>query len=166
MLICLQFNRVNKSLKEPANTKSRYLSIRTVIELTSTYDTMAEIFSQHFARFGLSQPRFNALIQLRMAGDRGLTQSELGQLMLVSRANISGLVERLERDGLVGRQSDPGDKRALRVYITDRGQELMEKFLPIHNDFVSRALSSLTDSEMETLQSLLTKIKKGFEKTK
>lgn len=153
-------------MKEPVNSKSRYLSIRTVIEMASAFDAMDEIFSQHFARFGLSQPKFNALIQLRLAGDRGLTQSELGQLMLVSRANITGLVERLERDGLVSRTSDPEDKRALRVQITARGQKLMEAFLPVHNDFVHKAMSSLSDGEKETLTVLLAKMKKGFESIK
>lgn len=153
-------------MNKPATSQSRYLSIRTVIEMTSAFDAMDQVFSGHFARFGLSQPKFNALIQLRLAGDRGLTQSELGQKMLVSRANITGLVERLERDGLVSRTSDPEDKRALRVQITARGQELMEAFLPVHNDFVHESLSSLSDSEKGLLMELLAKMKKGFESIK
>lgn len=42
-------------------------------------------------------------------------------MMLVSRANITGLVDRLERDGLVYREADPRDRRSLRAKITAQG---------------------------------------------
>jgi len=119
--------------------------------------------SMHFARYGLSGAKFNALIQLHMAGDRGLTQSELGKKMLVSRPNITSLVERLEKDSLVVRRDDPSDRRALRVYLTDRAAAVMLHFLPKHNDFVTKLMSALDSSEKELLISLLKKLNKGLE---
>lgn len=141
----------------------RYLSTRTVISLTSVYEALEEVFSPHFARYGLSAPKFGALVQLHMAGGRGLTQSELGKKMLVSRANITGLIDRLEKDGLVVRQDDPSDKRAFRVCLTARASALMNAFLPVHNDYIHKAMSSLDSHEKESLISLLEKLKKGLE---
>ena len=119
--------------------------------------------STHFAKYGLSRAKFNALVHLHMAGDRGLTQSELGKKMLVSRANITGLMDRLEKDGLVARGGDLADKRAFRVCLTDRAAALMNAFLPVHNDTVHRALSPLNTDEKKMLISLLEKLTKGLD---
>lgn len=116
----------------------------------------------HFARYGLSSAKFNALIHLYMAGDRGLTQSELGQKVLVSRPTMSGLVERLEKENLVVRNTDPTDKRVFRVCLTKRAFALIHAFLPAHNDYMHKVMSSLDKQEKETLISLLEKIRKGL----
>ncbi|HUW63860.1 MAG TPA: MarR family transcriptional regulator [Spirochaetia bacterium] len=131
--------------------------------MTLTWDALEDIFAMHFAKYGLSWPKFNALVQLYLTGDSGLTQSELSTKMVVSRANITGLIERLEKDDLVFRENDPSDKRVLRVYLTDKARRLMDFFMPIHNNFISKVMSSLDKSEKETLIWLLEKVKNGLE---
>jgi len=124
---------------------------------------MEDTFDMHFAKHGLSSPKFKALVNLYMAGDRGLIQSELGIKLQVSRANITGLVERLEKEGLVVRNNDPSDKRVFRVCLTNRAFALMHAFLPIHNDFMHKIVSTLDRNEKEVLISLLKKLNKGLE---
>jgi len=141
----------------------RYLSKQALFELTSFHDAMEDAFDVHFARYGLSSPKFKVLINLYMTGNRGLTQSELGTKMQVSRANITGLVDRLEKEGLVVRSTDPSDKRVFRVCLTNRAFALMHAFLPIHNDFMHKVMSSLDRNEKEMLISLLIKLKEGLE---
>lgn len=148
---------------ENGDTPDRYLSTRTMIELTSTYDALEDVFSMHFARYGLSWPKFNALVQLFMAGDPGLNQSELGKKMLVSRANITGLIERLEKEDLVVRKADPSDKRVFRVSLTGKAIMLMNSFIPVHNNYVHKIMSALDRDEKEVFISLLEKIKKGLD---
>ncbi|KJS69978.1 MAG: MarR family transcriptional regulator [Peptococcaceae bacterium BICA1-7] len=98
-----------------------------------------------------------------MAGDRGLNQSELSRKLKVSRANITGLIDRMEKDGLVTRELHPTDKRAFHVALSERAEGMVNAFLPAHNDFVHRAMSGLEYSEKETLIALLGKMKKGFD---
>lgn len=136
-----------------------YLAIRTIIELTQTYDLLDDILNRHFGRFGLSQPKFNALMQLRQAGDQGLVLSELGERMLVSRANITGLIDRLERDQLVTREADPRDGRVIRAKITLKAQNLLEDILPIHGEFTQKTMSCLNPAEKKELLKLLHKLK-------
>jgi MarR family 2-MHQ and catechol resistance regulon transcriptional repressor len=131
-------------------------------ELKLTWDAIEDVFSMHFARYGLSSAKFNALVHLYMAGDRGLTQAELGKKVLVSRPTMSGLIERLEKDNLVVRNADPADKRVFRVCLTKRSFELMHTFLPIHNDCMHKVMSTLDKREKETLIALLGKIRKGL----
>lgn len=152
--------------KENGDTMDRYISKQALYELTSFHDTLEDVFSMHFARYGLSEPKFKALIHLYMAGDRGLIQSELGAKMLVSRANITGLMERLEKEDLVLRRNDPSDKRVFRVCLTNRAFALMHAFLPVHNDFMHKVMSVLDSHEKEVLISLLRKLNKGLESIK
>jgi len=144
-------------------TSDVYLAKLALYELTSFHDAMEDAFDIHFAKYGLSSPKFKVLINLYMAGDRGLIQSELGTKLHVSRANITGLVERLEKEGLVVRNNDPTDKRVFRVCLTNRAFALMHAFLPVHNDFMHKLMSALDRNEKEVLISLLRKLEKGLD---
>ena len=143
--------------------QDQYLSKQALYEITTFNDTLKEVFDIHFARHGLSEPKFKALIQLYMAGDHGLVQSELGKRLMVSRANITGLINRLEKENLVVRKDDPCDKRVFRICLTSRAFALLHSFLPMHNNFMHKAVSLLNRQEKETLISLLRKLNKGLE---
>ena len=148
---------------EKQDAQDRYLSKQALFELTAFHDAMQDAFDVHFARHGLSEPKFKVLIHLYMSGDQGLIQSELGTKLQVSRANITGLVERLEKEGLVVRNNDASDKRVFRVRLTNRAFALMHSFLPIHNDFMYKVVTALNNNEKELLISLLKKLNKGLE---
>lgn len=149
-------------VKNKSEPNDGYLAVRTIIELTKSYDMLEDVLGRHFARFGLSQPKFNALIQLRQAGERGLALSELGERMLVSRANITGLVDRLERDNLVFREADPRDRRIFRAKLTPKATNLLEDMLPIHTAFTREAMSGLSAGEKNLLIELLQKLRRGM----
>lgn len=152
-----------KKIQKKQGNMDFYLSQRAMIELTSLNDELEDVFAMHFARYHLSWPRFNALIHLYMAGERGLTQSELSKKMLVSRANITGLIERLEKDDLVVRGTDPADKRVFRARLTNSAATLMNSFLPVHNNFVHKIMSVFDAHEKEVFIALLEKLKKGLD---
>ena len=141
----------------------RYFSTRTLIELTVFQDNLDDVLEMHFARYGLSKAKFNALIQIFMTGGHGLTQSELGKKLLVSRANITRLIDRLGKENLVVRKPDPNDKRVFQLYLTDRASILMNAFIPIHNQYVHKLMSTLNTDEKEMLISLLDKLKQGLD---
>jgi MarR family 2-MHQ and catechol resistance regulon transcriptional repressor len=144
-------------------TPDRYLSTRTLIELASFWDNLDDVLEMHFARYGLSNAKFNALVQLFMTGDQGLTQSELGKKLLVSRANITRLIDRLEKEDLVVRKTDAADKRVFQLCLTNKATILMNAFVPIHNQYVHKIISALDRNEKEMLILLLGKLKKGLE---
>lgn len=148
-------------MKEIRN--GNYLAHRVAIEITKTYDLLDDVFNRHFARFGLSPVKFNALMQLLHAGDEGLVLSELSEKMLVSRANITGLVDRLEKDGLVFREADLRDRRIWRAKVTARAKELLSVIVPIHGDFTGTVLSALNPDEKELLIKLLEKLQSGLD---
>lgn len=110
-------------------------------------------------RFGLTPPQFATLSFLWKKD--GLNQQELGNLMNVDRTTIGGIVERLEKLGLVKREEDSSDRRSQVVFMTPEGDRIREEIL--HGLVkVEIAISErLTSEEQEQLGNLLNKLRKN-----
>jgi DNA-binding MarR family transcriptional regulator len=100
-------------------------------------------------RHGLTEGRLLVLMHLRRQGDRPL--GELADLMMVSPRNVTGLMDHLERDGLVERVPDPADRRSVRARLTDSGRELIDR---IWRDSLEQSLALTDDIPQEDLDVL------------
>ncbi|MBE0536239.1 MAG: MarR family transcriptional regulator [Phycisphaerae bacterium] len=111
--------------------------------------------------YGLTDVQINVLMLLSHQADNGegLTQSRLSEMMLVNRANVTGLINRLERDGLVTRTTDPADRRSNVIRLTRRGQKLLEKVEPDYGKEVARIMDALTPTEQRRLIGLLERVR-------
>jgi DNA-binding MarR family transcriptional regulator len=91
-----------------------------------------------------------------VAGPR--TPAELADAAGVTRATMTGLVDTLERDGLVKREPDPNDRRMMSVVLTAKGEKFLGNFLPGHFKLISSLMATLTEAERKALVSLLMKV--------
>ena len=82
-----------------------------------------------FDQWEISPSQFNVLNLLR-GRENGVTQMELSRELIMHRSNMTGLVDRLEKRGLVERRANPDDRRVWRVMLTDKGRILVRKILP------------------------------------
>ncbi len=128
--------------------------------LRATADVQAAL-ETHFARYGLSMGKFTLLMQLLQANEQGLTPSECAERSGVTRATITGLLDGLERDGLVERHPCPNDRRMLSVHLTEKGRSLMAQMLPDHFCRTTGLMAHLTADEKKTLIELLQKLQAG-----
>ncbi|MGZ3666419.1 MAG: MarR family winged helix-turn-helix transcriptional regulator [Ktedonobacterales bacterium] len=87
----------------------------------------------------------------------GRSQVELQSLLRLEGATITGLLQRMERAGLVQRRPDPSDKRVQRVYLTDKGRALEPTVQHLAEDVNVRALAGFTADERDFLMRLLTR---------
>jgi DNA-binding MarR family transcriptional regulator len=101
--------------------------------------------------------RFDLLANLER--DDGQTLAALSRRMLVTAGNLTGLVDRAERDGVVKRRADPRDRRLSRVFLTARGRRLITQILPLHGDHVGELLAGLDAGERRELRRLLGKLR-------
>jgi DNA-binding MarR family transcriptional regulator len=76
----------------------------------------------------------------------------------LAKSTVSGLVNLLERDGLVRREPDPADSRAVRVTLTPRGREVADVFYAQTRARIERLPGSLTAAERATLAELLGRV--------
>lgn len=124
-----------------------------------TSDVFHQAAGRYMGHFGLSKSTFNVLMLLRHGPEEGMQLHELGELLLVSRANITGLVDHLEREGYVTRAVDGQDRRVRRARITGRGKALLDEFVPVHFGNLKRLLGDLSGEEKEMLLALLRKMR-------
>lgn len=136
-------------------------SIETCLAFLHTTADVYQALDVHFARYGLSRGKFTLLMQLYLADEKGLTPSECAQRADVTKATITGLLDGLERDGLVRRLPDVTDRRMLRLQLTHKGRDLLSQMLPDHFCRTTDLMANLTDSEKKTLIKLLNKVRTG-----
>lgn len=84
--------------------------------------------------------------------------SELGTTLGLAKSSLSGLVDRTERIGLVRRESDPADTRAVRVSLTDEGSELAEAFYTETCRRIALLPKGFSAGSLDTLSELLGRI--------
>jgi DNA-binding MarR family transcriptional regulator len=113
------------------------------------------------AGHNLSQGRFTVLmLLLDKSENRAVprTPAELAESAGVTRATMTGLIDTLERDGLVKREPDPVDRRMMSVHLTARGQDVLREVLPGHFQWMAALMAPLAEGERKTLVRLLTKV--------
>lgn len=116
---------------------------------------------ENFQLQGVSQGRFTVLMLLydKSCGrTHVLTPAQLADQAGVTRATMTGLIDTLERAGMVTRKPDPADRRMLSVELTSAGLAFLERILPEHFRRISRLMAALSEAERRTLVRLLGKI--------
>jgi DNA-binding MarR family transcriptional regulator len=77
--------------------------------------------------------------------------SELATALKVTPTNITGIIDRLVKQGLVSREEDAEDRRKLLLRVTDKGEELLDKLRERRKGRLSEVLSRMTPEELNTL---------------
>lgn len=97
------------------------------------------------------------LIVLRVLESRGgvMTPSEIAEWTQTERHNITALVNRMRRDGLVTAERNSGNKRFVNITITDKGREVLRQAMPVAREIVKKVMTSIADSDATLLEKLL-----------
>jgi DNA-binding MarR family transcriptional regulator len=95
--------------------------------------------------------------------DEGMTSVELSRSLLVSAGNLTGIVDRLERVGLVRREAHETDGRATRIRLTRSGLRRMAVLLPRHTRDMEAVFRPLPRHDVERLRDLLGSLARALE---
>jgi MarR family transcriptional regulator, 2-MHQ and catechol-resistance regulon repressor len=133
------------------------LSVEIALGFIQTYEVFNQVVSRYMSEYGLSKSSLNVLMLLRHGPAGGMQLHELGELLLVTRANITGLIDHLEEKGYVKRVVNAHDRRARYARITEKAEKLLDEFMPVHYRNVKALLQDLTTGEKEMLLTLLRK---------
>lgn len=115
---------------------------QALIELLRTADTVWNASRAFFGRWDLSPSQFNVLNLLRL-NPAGLSQSDLSRQLIMHRSNVTGLVDRLEKRGLVARREVVADRRAYSVVLSAAGARLLREILPRYYEEATRVWDHL-----------------------
>jgi DNA-binding MarR family transcriptional regulator len=143
------------------------------MHLLRTGDDVFAVTERNLTEHAISHGRFGVLMLLWRGGQPRMgkttadkndscggprTPAELAEAAGVTRATMTGLVDTLERDGLVRREPDPDDRRMMSVRLTGKGERFLHDLLPSHFKVIAEMMTPLSENERRTLVRLLGKI--------
>ncbi|MEW8974416.1 MAG: MarR family transcriptional regulator [Tissierellaceae bacterium] len=136
---------------------------RTVIELLKTKDMLEEVHDRFFEEYDLSNTKFNILVILyRGHKEEPMYMSQIGERMLLSNANITGLTDRLEKQDYVRRVRSSEDRRKIVVEITKKGVECVERVIEDYIVWSGKLMDPLKESEKNQFVEILKKLQLGI----
>lgn len=109
-------------------------------------------------QFKTTLPRFDLMAQLERA-PQGLQMSELSRRMLVTGGNVTGIVDQLERAGLIVRTEDAADRRVYLVKLTKEGRRLFAQMAAEHESWIVDLLSGMPKREQRTMNESLSRLR-------
>ncbi len=143
--------------KQQANDAgSDRLPVLAWLRLARIYQRLDRATADLMRRWDLSVAQFDVLNVLGL--HEGITQQELADRLLVTKGNISQLIVRMERRGLI-RRCQAG--RAMRLHLTDAGRHLRAEATPVQEALVARHFAHLTPAETRALHTLLRRVDRG-----
>ena len=117
---------------------------------------MTRITRDKLIPYGLTTAQFFLLTALYE--EDSLPISVLAQKVALDRATLTGLLDRLERDGLTERRADPKDRRAIRIHLTAKAEGLREELTELYHDNNGMFLSLLSQEEREAFERVVNKL--------
>jgi DNA-binding MarR family transcriptional regulator len=127
-----------------------------VYNIGRLYILLDNHFSRIYAKHDLNPAKFNLLMVIKHIGkESGVSQMELGQNLYVSAANVTKLIDGLEKKGLAERVPSRKDRRVKHIKITDPGSKLLDKVWVDHVASINSMLDPYSNNEKILLSELL-----------
>lgn len=130
-----------------------------LLSLVRTSALMQKLSDRFFSRFGLTDVQFNILMILKEHGSAGLSQQELSEHLIVTKSNVVGLIDRLERSGYVKRMSHPSDRRFNQIVLTPKGTKLELKIEESYFTEVDKMMNALSTPQKRAVIQAMERIR-------
>lgn len=131
------------------------LEAEALLNIRRTSYVLSQDCNELLKQEDLSQAQFNALRILRGAGECGCACRSVGERMLARVPDVTRLLDRLEKRGLVERARDCADRRIVTVRISDAGRELLARLDEPMSTTVCNQLNHLSQDQLRQLIDLL-----------
>jgi len=140
-------------------TKDDHLALRLWLRFLSCSSRIeSHLRSRLRQDFKTTLPRFDLMAQLERSPG-GLRMNEISKRLMVSRGNVTGITDQLEKEGLVIRISDANDRRVVTLKLTELGLRKFRQISDRHQEWIVQAFEGLTRDEKQIMCALLKKLK-------
>ena len=140
----------------PIDDPETTTALKLWLTMSRAYQSAAELSRMDIARQELNPAEFAILEALYHKGP--LLLGDVQRKVLVSSGGTTFLVDRLEKRGLVERQSCPNDRRARYAALTREGQAMMKKTFPLHAKAMKEAMAGLSSAEQKVVTGYLKRL--------
>ncbi|OPX38553.1 MAG: hypothetical protein B1H13_11195 [Desulfobacteraceae bacterium 4484_190.3] len=114
---------------------------------------MSKVTREKVAPYGLTTTQFFLLTALYE--EDGILITTLAGKVALDKATLTGMLDRLERDGLTERRADPDDRRGIRIYLTQKAEKLRHKLTELYHENNTMFLSLLDDEERRVFEQVV-----------
>jgi DNA-binding MarR family transcriptional regulator len=137
-------------------------SIEDFLLLVSSANQLQQTMGRYLAAkgFGLTAPRYSLLRLLYLSRDKSLAQGEIARSLNVTSANVTQLIDGLERDGLVEREISAPDRRVTFARLTPQGEDRCARMVPEIVSLMQETMAMFSRPEKVQLASLLGKFRR------
>jgi len=136
-------------------------SVATVVrELTTAYRALQSCEAHHLRRHDLTPAQADVICAL--GSHHAVSCRELAESALVSRGSLSGILERLERRGLIRRTPSRKDRRMMLIELTDSGAKILAEIEPDRTMALARRLDRLDARQQTTIVDALKELRHIF----
>ncbi len=157
------FGEVSMTLNQELGLRKgiKVLEHEALLNIYYTATCFRKRATEFFRQYSLTDVQFNVLILLayQSGPEGGLSQAQLSDMMLVNRANITSLIDRMEKAKLVVRTDAAADRRSNIIKMTARGRKLFIAVEPFYARQVREIMSRLNVKEQKKLISSLEKVR-------
>ena len=136
-------------------SKQPFLAL--VRELVWAYQAFSRLDTDGLRQYKLTQPQADVIFTL--GNTVGLTFKEIGELTLITKGTLTGVIDRLEQKTLVKRVQGNEDRRCTRVILTKKGDRLFRDIFPKHIAYLKTHFDQLSNNEILTIQRALKKLR-------
>ena len=112
-----------------------------------------DYYEQRLSPFGLTSPQYFVFNALWM-GD-GISIGELGERVSLDTSTITGVIDRMERNGYVERRPNPDDRRSVLVFLTGKARELGPRILEFADELDANLRQPFSQEEMDAFERVL-----------
>ena len=113
-------------------------------------------------KFDITLAQFDLMAELARAG-KPKTMSEISQMLMVSNGNVTGVVDRLSKEGLVARLPLEGDRRAYLLALTPEGKKKFKKMAAAHEGWLEHMFSEMTVKDVNTMSKKLKAVRDSLQ---
>ncbi|MBF0523261.1 MAG: MarR family transcriptional regulator [Candidatus Omnitrophica bacterium] len=122
------------------------------------YTVLFDKIAKYLDSYGLTPAKLNVLMVIKhQGGESGLSQKDIGKRLMVSASNMTRVLEKLEREKLIERVGQIGDKRIKIIRVTKRGSQVLEDVWPGYIQTMKATMCKLKNPEQKILADLMLK---------
>ena len=130
-----------------------------LLNVLVTANWLTSELSKTMAPFGISPPQYNLLRVVRGRQPERPTCSDIKARLLDRTPDVTRLVERLQKAGLVERHRSASDRRSVEVALTDEGADLLRRLDPLVQETIDRVMQHVSAEEQAALSGLLERVR-------
>ncbi|MBI9015830.1 MAG: MarR family transcriptional regulator [Phycisphaerae bacterium] len=148
------------------NRDIEMLAHEAILNIYHTVSCLKKAGDEFFKAFGLTDVQFNLLMLLKYqtSDNKGMTQATISKMMLVNRANITMLVDRMEKGDLVTRTAAPGDRRSNIVIMTEKGEKLLDEVEVLYAQRIQLVMADLNEDQQKNLIQMMETVRANASK--